>query len=194
MPKIYVAVASLRKPKLHATREALDVFGPRLDGEAEFEIVGVEVLSAVRHTPLTRAETMTGARFRASALAGIARDRSEPWHYFVGLEGGLNTVEINGDRCVFLESWAFVADLSGRSGWGHSPGILLPDLLVEQVVDRGIELSEAIDNLAGSRGIRDGQGAWGVLSRECLTRSDAFRVALIGAFAPFYNREIYDQA
>lgn len=194
MPKIYVAVASLRKPKLYAAQEALDVFGPRLHSGAEYEIVGIEVPSGVRHTPLTRAETMAGARFRANALAGIARGRGKPWQYFVGLEGGLNPVEIQGDRCVFLESWAFVADPSGRSAWGHSPGILLPRVLVEQVVDRGIELSEAIDTLAGRRGIRDGQGAWGVLSREFLTRRDAFRVALIGAFAPFYNRDIYDRA
>jgi non-canonical (house-cleaning) NTP pyrophosphatase len=58
-------------------------------------------------------------------------------------------------------------------------------------VDNGIELSEAIDAFAGGHGIRDAQGAWGVFTRNLITRQDAFRVALINSFAPFYNREIY---
>ena len=62
------------------------------------------------------------------------------------------------------------------------------------VVDDGVELSEAIDAFAGGRGIRDAQGAWGVLSRNLITRQDAFRVAVISAFAPFFNREIFSDA
>jgi non-canonical (house-cleaning) NTP pyrophosphatase len=30
-----------------------------------------------------------------------------------------------------------------------------------------------------------------VLSRNLITRQDAFRVAVISAFAPFFNREIF---
>jgi len=62
------------------------------------------------------------------------------------------------------------------------------------VVDDGVELSEAIDAFAGGRGIRDAQGAWGVLSRNLITRQDAFRVAVISAFAPFFNREMFSNA
>jgi inosine/xanthosine triphosphatase len=191
MPRIYVAVASARKPKLDATRETLKVLGSALDSSAEFEVVSVDVPSGVRHTPLSRAETVAGARSRVDALTAIAIERDEPWRYLVGLEGGLNPAELDDARCVFLESWALVADRTGRSAWGYSPGILLPDVLVEQVVDHGQELAQAIDALAGRQGIRDEQGAWGVLSRQFFTRQDAFRAALIGAFAPFYNREIY---
>jgi non-canonical (house-cleaning) NTP pyrophosphatase len=68
---------------------------------------------------------------------------------------------------------------------------LLPEALVTQVVDRGVELGEAIDVFAGERGIRDAQGAWGVFSANRITRQEAFRVAVVGAFAPFYNGEIY---
>ncbi len=48
-----------------------------------------------------------------------------------------------------------------------------------------------IDDFAGIRDVRSKQGAWGVLSRNLLTRSMSFEAALIAAFAPFYNRELY---
>ncbi len=85
-----------------------------LDSNAQFEVVGVEVPSGVSHTPASREELMAGARFRAEALVKLARERGEPWKYFVGLEGGLDVVQENGKRVVFLQSWAYVTD-------GNSP-------------------------------------------------------------------------
>ena len=85
MDKIIVAVGSTRRPKLNAVREALAIFGPILDSNAQFDLVGEEVPSGVSHTPISRAELMAGSRFRAEALVKLARDRGEPWKYFVGL-------------------------------------------------------------------------------------------------------------
>ena len=67
----------------------------------------------------------------------------------------------------------------------------MPEALVREVVDKGVELAHAIDAFAGQRGIRDGQGAWGILTGGVITRKDAFRVAVINAFAPFVNRAAY---
>lgn len=189
--KIHVAAGTTRLPKLNAVWEALTVFGPTLDPNAQFELVSVDVPSTVRRTPLTRAETMSGARGRVRALETLAREQGNRWRYFVGLEGGLEVIDDAGSRRVFLQSWAYVADDAGRSAWGHSGGILLPEALATAVVDEGVDLAEAIDALAGSRGVRDAQGTWGVLSRNLITRQDAFRIAVINAFAPFYNTEIY---
>jgi inosine/xanthosine triphosphatase len=191
MEIVTIAVGTTRRPKLNAVREALDLIGPSLDPAAQFEIAGVDVPSGVRHTPLSREDIMQGARQRAQALLRIAREKSEQWKYFVGLEGGLDVVHENGVRQVFLESWAYVSDGSGRGAFGQSGAVAVPEPLAIRVVDQGVELSEAIDAFAGGRGIRDAQGAWGVLTRDLITRQDAFRVALINAFAPFYNREIY---
>jgi len=191
MEIVTIAVGTTRRPKLNAVREALDLIGPSLDPAAQFEIAGVDVASGVRHTPLSREDIMQGARQRAQALLRIAREKSEQWKYFVGLEGGLDVVHENGVRQVFLESWAYVSDGSGRGAFGQSGAVAVPEPLAIRVVDKGVELSEAIDAFAGGRGIRDAQGAWGVLTRDLITRQDAFRVALINAFAPFYNREIY---
>jgi non-canonical (house-cleaning) NTP pyrophosphatase len=94
---------------------------------------------------------------------------------------------------VFLENWAYAADRSGRGFFGQSGAVLLPAPLVESVVNQGVELSEAIDSFAGSRGIRDAQGAWGIFTQNLITRQEAFRIAVINAFAPFFNSAAYSQ-
>ncbi len=190
MEKVYVAVGSTRRPKLNAVWESLSIFGAALDPNVQFDVVGVEVESGVGHTPATREELMRGARQRAEVLVRLAHERREPWRYFVGLEGGLDVVRENGGRRVFLESWAFVSD-GVRGAFGRSGGIEVPAGLAEEVLNHGVELSVAIDKLAGGKGIRDAQGAWGVLSNNLITRQDAFRTAVVSAFAPFFNAALY---
>ena len=189
IPTVIVAVGSTRAPKLNAARQALRAFGQRLEPGAKFRVIGEEVPTGVRHTPLSRAELMAGARARVQELARIARERQKTWSYFVGLEGGLDVVPEQGRRLVFLESWACVCDNAGRESYGRSGGVLIPEALAREVVDRGIELSVAIDAYAGGHGIRDAQGAWGVLTGDLITRQESFRIALIAAFAPFFNKE-----
>lgn len=191
MKKIIVAVGTTRRPKLNAVWEALTVFGPVLDSDAQFDIAAVEVASGVRHTPLSREEIMDGARQRVEALVRVAREQNEPWPYFVGLEGGLDVVRNGSARFVFLENWACVADADGRASFGQSGAVAVPEALAKSVVDDGVELAQAIDRFAGGRGIRDAQGTWGILTSNMITRQDAFRVAVINAFAPFFNRGIY---
>jgi non-canonical (house-cleaning) NTP pyrophosphatase len=194
MRKIIVAVGSTRRPKLNAVWEAVSVFGPVLEPNAQFEVIGAEAESGVRHTPLSRADIMSGARNRAESLGKQAREGNLPWEYFVGLEGGLDVTTIGGSRRVFLENWAYAADATGRGAYGQSGSVLLPEELAQQVVDEGVELGVAIDAFAGGHGIRDAQGAWGVLTRNMITRQDAFRTAVINAFAPFFNAALYLQA
>jgi inosine/xanthosine triphosphatase len=208
MNKIVLAVGSKRGPKLNAVSEAIATFSAMLAPETQFEVVGVEVDSGVSHTPVSREELMRGARQRAEALINLARTSGAAWQYFIGLEGGLDVIhegaspdemlrhsalKQNGRRRVFLESWAYVSD--GAAGhYGRSGGIELPEALAHEVLENGVELSIAIDQFAGASGIRDAQGAWGVLSNNFITRQEAFRIAVIAAFAPFYNAKMYKAA
>jgi inosine/xanthosine triphosphatase len=208
MNKITIAVGSKRGPKLGAVTEALQSFSATLGHDAEFEVVGVEVESGVSHTPASRDELMCGARQRAEALVEMARQRGSAWQYFVGLEGGLDVVhegastdevlrhsglQQNGHRRVFLESWAYVSD-GARGHYGRSGSIEIPEALAHEVLENGVELAAAIDRFAGAVGIRDAQGAWGVLSNNIISRQEAFRVAVVAAFAPFYNAKMYSAA
>jgi inosine/xanthosine triphosphatase len=193
MEKIFVAVGSTRRPKLGAVSDAVRTFGPALCVGAVFEVVGFEVESGVSHTPSSRVELMRGARQRADALMLVVKEKNEAFRYFVGLEGGLDVLHDNRARRVLLESWAYVTD--GTEGYyGRSGGIELPAALAHEVLDEGVELSVAIDRFAGAVGIRDAQGAWGVLSGDLITRQEAFRVAVVAAFAPFYNAKMYRAA
>lgn len=208
MPKVIIAIGSKRGPKVNAVKQALEVFSPCFPPGSDFELVGMEVDSGVSHTPSSQEELMRGARQRADALAQIAKKNNLQWHYFVGLEGGLDVVHetsspapkrrhsdlsLNGRRRVFLESWAYVSD--GTHGhYGRSGGIELPEQLIREVLENGTELAVAIDRFAGIRGIRDKQGAWGILSGDLISRQEAFRVAVIAAFAPFYNAKMYRAA
>jgi len=208
MKKITIAVGSKRGPKLNAVTEALEAFSVALSHDAQFEVVGVEVDSGVSHTPSSRDELMRGARQRAETLEQMARQNGAAWQYFVGLEGGLDVVQEgastdetlrhsglrqNGRRRVFLESWAYVSD-GARGHYGRSGSIELPEALAHEVLENGVELAAAIDKFAGAVGIRDAQGAWGVLSNNFITRQEAFRVAVIAAFAPFYNEKMFRAA
>jgi inosine/xanthosine triphosphatase len=187
---LIIAVGSMRKPKLAAVRDAVDGMRDLLANGNSADIVGVDVESGVNHTPMSRAESMRGARQRVEALQRIAKQQSKSWNYFVGLEGGLDSAVESSERRVFLESWAYVSD-GTRGHFGRSGAVELPEALAEEVFVKGVELSVAIDRFAGEAGIRDGQGAWGVLSANQITRQEAFRVALITAFAPFFNHAMY---
>jgi non-canonical (house-cleaning) NTP pyrophosphatase len=209
METILVAVGSTRRPKVNAVSEALAAIRTVSDFLPAFEVVGVEVESGVRHTPLSREDLMAGARQRAEALVQMSRAKNKNWKYFVGLEGGLDVIagldviprldlvpELDvvseaGNRWVFLESWAYVTDSEGRGAFGQSGAVLVPEALAQTVVDDGLELSQAIDAFAGGHNIRDAEGAWGILTRHLTTRQESFRAAVINAFAPFFSRELY---
>lgn len=67
----------------------------------------------------------------------------------------------------------------------------MPATLAAEVLEGGIELSVAVDAMTGEQEIRDAQGAWGVLTKNMMTRQDAFRTAVIAAFARFFNTAVY---
>jgi inosine/xanthosine triphosphatase len=184
-----------------AVTQALAEIAPLFGTDVRFDVVGVEVESGVGHTPSSREESMRGARHRAEAVHRVARQTNERWDYFAGLEGGLDVVADpsqerpappDGDfpRRVFLESWAYITDGCGGH-YGRSGGVEIPEALAHEVLENGVELSVAIDAFAGARGVRDAQGAWGVLTRNLISRQEAFRIAVIAAFAPFYGGEMY---
>ena len=157
---------------------------------AEANVVARAVSTNAPAMPLTDWELMQGARERALAVRDVLRGQRLEAEIYVGLEGGFHSISIEGEWHTFLRGWAYATD--GKNGnFGASPSIAVPAALAKKVIEGRRELGLVIDEISGKRDTRSREGAWGVLSRDLVTRSHSFELALIAAFAPFYNRELY---
>ena len=159
---------------------------------AEANVVARAVSTNAPAMPLTDWELMQGARERALAVRDLLRGQRLEAEIYVGLEGGFHSISIEGEWHTFLRGWAYATD--GKNGaFGASPSITVPDALAKKVIEGRRELGLVIDEVSGKRDTRSREGAWGVLSRDLVTRSLSFELALIAAFAPFYNPELYQK-
>ena len=157
---------------------------------ANANVVARRVETSVPAMPLTDWQLMQGARERALAARDSLQSRRLEADIYVGLEGGFHSISIEGEWHTFLRGWAYATD-GARGAFGAAPSISVPHHIVQGVVEGRRELGMVIDEVAGGRDIRSKQGAWGVLSRDLVTRSMSFEIALIAAFAPFYNPKLY---
>jgi inosine/xanthosine triphosphatase len=157
---------------------------------AEVNVVARSVTTNIPAMPINDWQLMQGARERALAVHDSLRSRRMEADIYVGLEGGFHSISIEGEWHTFLRGWAYATD--GEKGFfGAAPSISVPPAIVKNVIEGRRELGLVIDEVAGARDVRSRQGAWGVLSRDLVTRSLSFELALIAAFAPFYNAALY---
>lgn len=193
-----IALGSDRAAKILAVRASIARVATIDPAWAQVKLVARPVATSVAAMPLTDEELMQGARNRALAVSELLKMQKLAADLFVGLEGGFHSVSIAGESYTFLRGWAYVTDgmtdaVTGRErgSFGASPSISVPDSIRKGVIEGQRELGLVIDEVTGTRDVRSRQGAWGILSRELVTRSLSFELALIAAFAPFYNPELY---
>lgn len=185
-----VALGSDRAAKVEAVRASVARIASVDERWHNSKIIARSVKTTAPAMPLTDAELMRGARERARAVRDLLLREGERAQLFVGLEGGFHSFELDGRWHTHLRGWAYATD-GAREGFGVSPSILVPDSIARRVTESGVELSAVIDEVAGEEDVRSRQGAWGVLSRDLLTRAESFEAALVAAFAPFYNEKLY---
>jgi len=185
-----IALGSDRAAKIMSVRAAVTRVAEIDPSWSDANVVARKVQTDAPAMPLNDWQLMSGARQRALAVHDILIAQKLAADLYIGLEGGFHSIQLEGEWHTFLRGWAFVTD-GERGSFGMSPSIAVPESIVESVVKGKRELGEVIDEVAGMRDVRSRQGAWGVLSRDLLTRSMSFEAALIAAFAPFYNREMY---
>lgn len=188
-----IATGSASVAELEAVREAWGVFSASIPGVSEeaADFLSYHVPSDAPEMPLTVDDLMQGALGRAENLIlQLKREKTEA-DFYIGLQRGFNIVESQGPRrLAFFESWAYVSD--GHKGFfGHGGGIAVPPSIADPVIDRGIGLGIVTDRFSGQRNIQNGQGLWGILTKEILTTKHSFVIALFSAFAPFYNQVAY---
>ncbi len=187
-----IALGTTRASKIDAIRAAAVRIAEIDSGWRSAEIIPLAAQTDSPAMPLTDEELMLGAKSRAEAVRKLLEQENNTAHLYVGLEGGFHTVELENQKHTFLRGWAFVTDGS-RGNFGASPSIPVPDSIVKRVIEEKRELGEIIDEVSGEIDVRSRQGSWGVFSRDLLTRSMSFELALIAAFAPFYNEKLYYQ-
>jgi inosine/xanthosine triphosphatase len=185
-----IALGSDRAAKIMAVRASIARIAEIDSGWRDATVVARPVKTDAPAMPLTDWELMSGARQRALAVRDQLIQQKLEVDLYVGLEGGFHSISVEGEWHTFLRGWAYATD-GERGSFGMSPSIEVPDAIVKDVVQGKRELGIVIDDFAGIRDVRSRQGAWGVLSRDLITRSMSFEAALIAAFAPFYNRQMY---
>src|SRR5260370_9065940 len=185
-----IALGSDRAAKILAVRGAIARISGIDSTWRHANVVARSVKTDAPAMPLTDWELLSGARQRALAVRETLIEQQLDADLYVGLEGGFHSISVDGEWHTFLRGWAFVTD-GERGSFGMSPSISVPNHIVKNVIEGKRELGIVIDEVAGARDVRSKQGAWGVLSRDLLTRSMSFEAALIAAFAPFYNTQLY---
>ncbi|HKR02572.1 MAG TPA: inosine/xanthosine triphosphatase [Pyrinomonadaceae bacterium] len=185
-----IALGSDRAAKIMAVRAAAARIST-VDARWENAVVTARAVEPdAPAMPLTDWQLMHGARSRAEAVRAQLEEEGTGAQLYVGLEGGFHSLNVDDEWHTFLRGWAYASD--GTYGYfGASPSVSVPNLIADMVIDGKRELGVVIDEVAGERDVRSRQGAWGVLSRDLLTRSMSFESALIAAFAPFYNPRLY---
>jgi inosine/xanthosine triphosphatase len=187
---IVIALGSDRASKVEALRRSAERIASVDERWRGAEVVARSVETSAPTMPLTDTELARGARERAQAVRERLLKEGASAQFFVGLEGGFHSFQLEGQLYTHLRGWAYVTD-GAREAFGVSPSIMVPGSIARRVTEGGVELSVVIDDVAGEQDVRSRQGAWGVLSRDLLTRAESFEAALIAAFAPFYNEKLY---
>jgi inosine/xanthosine triphosphatase len=179
-----IVLGSVRHAKVEGARAAIASIAA-IDARFQTAMLRpIDVSATAPVMPMSETEMIDGARARAAAAFASAGDM-DGQRFGVGLEGGLHPIAIDGRREWTLCSWAAVTD---GTSWGYGGGgsVIVPAEIAEEVL-AGRELGDVIDRMAGE-GTRSSRGAWGVLTHDLISRSDAFRIALIAAFARFYAK------
>jgi inosine/xanthosine triphosphatase len=185
-----IALGSDRAAKIIAVRACIARIAEIDSSWANATVLARKVETKVPAMPLNDWQLMQGARERALAVRDQLRTQRLEADIYVGLEGGFHSISIEGEWHTFLRGWAYATN--GKSGtFGGTPSISVPSALAKKVIEGRRELGLVIDEVAGLHDVRSRQGAWGILSRDLVTRSMSFEVALIAAFAPFYNKQMY---
>ncbi|MDQ3650479.1 MAG: inosine/xanthosine triphosphatase [Acidobacteriota bacterium] len=185
-----IALGSSRAAKIMALHASLARIATIDATWAKAELITRTVNTRAPAMPLTDSQLMRGAFERAHAVRELLSCEQQRADFYVGLEGGFHSITIEGERHTFLRGWAYATN-GARGSFGAAPSVSVPEAIVRRVFQTRRELGGIIDEFTNSTDVRSRQGAWGVFSRDLLTRAESFETALVAAFAPFYNARLY---
>lgn len=172
-----IIVASLNPVKTEAVLSGFT----RMFPVETFIVEQVSVDSGVEDQPLSDRTAKQGAENRAQQ-ARLAVPGGDFW---VGVEGGCDVLD--GE----MISFAWVVVLSKTSaGSSRTAHFILPRA-VRKLVEAGLELGDADDQVFGMENSKQKIGAVGLLTDEVVTRTTLYEQAVILALIPFLKPELY---
>ncbi len=141
-----------------------------------------EVSSGVSDQPLSENETYEGALNRAKEVLKLDLDAD----YGVGIEGGI----IKSSFGTNEKSIVVIIDRKGNIGVGVSAALFLPKKVTAHI-DRGKNLTQAIESVFGTRDVGRGIGAYGVFTNGIVTRATGMEHAVAFALSRFLHKDLF---
>jgi inosine/xanthosine triphosphatase len=174
-----IAVGSKNPVKIESALAGFQAMFP----DRSFAAIGFSVASNVSDQPMSNEETLRGARNRSAALPALAPAAK----FYVGIEGGIETI---GDQ-LFASAWILISDASGREAIGKSAIFALPPR-VKQLIESGIELGVANDQVFAEHNSKQSGGAIGSLTGGVMGRQELYEHAMVAALIPLKNVELFE--
>ncbi len=173
---VEVAVAADRSEVLLAVRRAfLRYFHDGLDRPVPVAVVPQQLEPMFSGLASNDAEMIDRAGRRARELAGRLDDA---YHFYVGVEEGLETLEIEGRPRHFVRTWAVVRGL-GSEASGGSASIEVPDRVFEDGLSDG-------EGRRVAPGLRRHEGLISALTGSLESRRTAVAQAVFNAIASLF--------
>lgn len=172
-----VAVGSKNPTKVNAAKQAFTALWP----DEKWDIQGIEINSGISDQPMSDEESIKGAYNRARrALKELNAD------YGVGLEGGLHKT---GEH--WLDSgWVVVVDKEGKEGLGSTVKMVVPPKIME-LINNGKDLAEACDLVFNQSNTGQGDGHFGLMTKNQITRTSGLKDGVIAALSYFVHPNLH---
>jgi inosine/xanthosine triphosphatase len=171
-----VVVASKNPIKIQAVQKAFEqVF------QVPMVFEGFSVPSGVSDQPMTDAETFKGALNRLKVLKESVKDAD----YWVGLEGG---IIVHGPTEYEAMAWIVIMK-DEKISKSRTASFYLP-LETIKLIDQGLELGAADEQLHGVHNSKQSQGTTGILTKGLLNRAKYYEQSVILALIPFINKHL----
>jgi inosine/xanthosine triphosphatase len=172
-----VTVGSANPAKINAVRVGFARVWPQMS----WKIDGVTTKSGISAQPMSDSETIRGARNRATSALNSA---STGWG--VGLEGGLQLI----DNLWFDCGWIVVIRSDGLEGIGSTARIITPPTMMRQI-ESGQELGSVVDAVFGTQNAKQGDGHFGLMTNNAITRTSGYADGVIMALSRFLHPELF---
>ena len=159
----------------------INAFGKVYGDLSGFRFTSVPVESGVCSQPISHEETLRGAKNRVMNIKELFRDGD----FYVGIEGGLAKTKDG------MEAFALVV-VEGKkvTGQSQTATFQVPPNVI-RLIEQGMELGHAIDEIFNQRNSKQHGGAVGALTDGVIDRNAYYTHAIVLAMIPHIKPNLY---